>query len=87
MSQCFVLVGGNDRKILLENTTHPCPRCKRDGTVQLTRFENELILFNKHFDLPNHMQVRYACRVCHWKNENLPDDDPFFQCIPKDSDL
>lgn len=81
MSQSFILVGGNDKKLILENATHPCPRCKREDTVQLTRREKNLILFNKRIELPNSMRVRYECRTCNWKNETLPDDDPLFQAI------
>jgi S-adenosylmethionine:tRNA-ribosyltransferase-isomerase (queuine synthetase) len=74
-------VGGNDRKILLEKATHPCPRCSRPDTVQLTRFESELILFNKRIALPRNMTVRYACKVCKWRNKALPDDDPSFAML------
>ncbi|KAI9487478.1 MAG: hypothetical protein EXX96DRAFT_553407 [Benjaminiella poitrasii] len=73
MTRCFVLLGRNDRKIYLENATHPCPRCKKSNTVQLTRFENELIICNKRIRLPNNMKVRYACKSCNWKNDILPD--------------
>ncbi|KAI7906811.1 uncharacterized protein BX663DRAFT_419666, partial [Cokeromyces recurvatus] len=63
------------RKIYLENATHPCPRCKKLDTVQLTRFENELIICNKRIGLPNNMSVRYACKSCNWKNDSLPDNN------------
>lgn len=75
------LVGGNDRKIKLENATHPCPRCKRPNTVQLTRYENELIVFNRKIALPNNMNVRYECNQCKWKNQNLPENDPSNQLV------
>lgn len=78
MYMCWLksLVGGNDRKIKLENATHPCPRCKKPDTVQLTRYENELIVFNRRIALPNNMNVRYECNQCKWKNESLPENDP-----------
>ncbi|CAO3631004.1 unnamed protein product [Mucor hiemalis] len=82
MSQSFIILGGNDKKLILENATHPCPRCKKADTVQLTRSETFLIVFNKKIELPNKMRVRYECQKCHWKNETLPDDDPSFQSIP-----
>ncbi|GAN01352.1 hypothetical protein MAM1_0006d00785 [Mucor ambiguus] len=75
------LVGGNDRKIKLENATHPCPRCKRPDTVQLTRYENELIVFNRRIALPNNMNVRYECNQCKWKNQCLPESDPSNQLM------
>ncbi|KAG2193819.1 hypothetical protein INT46_003694 [Mucor plumbeus] len=80
MPHCFILCG-NDRKIKLENATHPCPRCKRPNTVQLTRYENELIVFNRKIALPNNMIVRYGCNQCKWKNQNLPESDPSNQLV------
>lgn len=77
------IVGGNDKKLILENSAHPCPKCKKLDTVQLTRSETCIIIFNKRIELPNSMRVRYECRMCHWKNETLPDDDPSYQTIPK----
>ncbi|KAG2201430.1 hypothetical protein INT47_001479 [Mucor saturninus] len=79
MRQSFVLFNGNDKKLILENATHPCPGCKRQDTVQLTRSEKNWIVFNRRIELPNSMRVRYECRKCRWKNETLPDDDPSFQ--------
>ncbi|CAO3635524.1 unnamed protein product [Mucor fragilis] len=81
MSQYFVLLGGNDRKIKLENATHPCPRCKKPDTVQLTRYENELIIFNRRIALPNNMSVRYECNQCKWKNQSLPESDPSYKLM------
>ncbi|KAI8644487.1 hypothetical protein BD408DRAFT_327565, partial [Parasitella parasitica] len=60
-------------KIILENATNWCPRCKRSNTVQLIRCENELIVFNKRIVLPNKMNVSYECNRCKWKNPNLPE--------------
>lgn len=80
----FTLVGGKDKKLVLENATHPCPGCKRTNTVQLTRIEKRLVIMNRRIELPNSMRVRYECRKCQWKNETLPDDDPLYQSIPNE---
>ena len=82
------IVGGNNRKIKLENATHPCPRCKKPDTVQLTRYENELIIFNRRIALPNNMNVRYECNQCKWKDQNLPENDPSNQLmLSSDEDI
>ncbi|KAI8885106.1 hypothetical protein K501DRAFT_271010 [Backusella circina FSU 941] len=75
MSKCFVLLGGHAKKIRLENGSHSCPKCKRPDTVQLTRCETEIIIFNRKIEFPNNMRVRYECRTCRWKNNTLPEDD------------
>ncbi|KAK4516952.1 uncharacterized protein ATC70_000280 [Mucor velutinosus] len=79
-------VGSNDRKIKLENATHPCPRCKKPDTVQLTRYENEWIVFNRRVALPNNMNVRYECNQCKWKNQILPEGDPSDKLTPSDDE-
>lgn len=71
-------VGGQDKKIPLEQQFHPCPRCNHPSSVQLTRSETQLVIFNKQIGKSSNMRVRYECRLCGWKNEILPDnpDDP-----------
>jgi hypothetical protein len=68
----FVLVGGADKKISLEHQAHPCPRCKNQNSVQLTRSEKQLILMNKRVGKPNNMRVRYECASCSWTGKSLP---------------
>ncbi|KAI8096321.1 uncharacterized protein BX664DRAFT_291133 [Halteromyces radiatus] len=70
----FVLIGGNERKIPLEQQYHPCPKCHHTASVQLTRSETQLVILNKTIRKPNNMRVRYECRECHWKDQNLPDE-------------
>ncbi|KAI8374431.1 uncharacterized protein BYT42DRAFT_518120 [Radiomyces spectabilis] len=79
MSASFVLLGGQDKKISLEQQRHPCPRCKHESSVQLTRCETQLVIFNKHVGKPNKMRVRYECSECGWKAESLPEnpEDPY----------
>ncbi|KAI9029037.1 hypothetical protein CLU79DRAFT_832409 [Phycomyces nitens] len=74
MAGTFVLFGGLDKKISLEQQRHPCPKCKHQASVQLTRCETQLVVFNKTIGKPNNMRVRYECNECGWKNENLPDN-------------
>ncbi|KAI9314102.1 hypothetical protein BX666DRAFT_2139681 [Dichotomocladium elegans] len=69
----FTFVGGHDKKIPLEQQYHPCPRCNQ-ASVQLTRSESHLILFNRHIGKTSNMRVRYECSRCGWKNEQLPDN-------------
>jgi hypothetical protein len=71
-------VGAKDRKISLENAKHKCPKCRHHDSVQLTRFENELVICNRKIGLSNHMNVLYNCKHCNWKSKALPDDDPSF---------
>ncbi|KAH8554561.1 hypothetical protein BGW37DRAFT_420732 [Umbelopsis sp. PMI_123] len=68
----FVIVGGADKKISLEHQGHPCPRCKSQGSVQLTRSETQLILLNVRVGKPSHMRVRYECSKCSWNGKILP---------------
>jgi Zn ribbon nucleic-acid-binding protein len=68
----FVIVGGADKKISLEHQGHPCPRCKLQDSVQLTRSEKQLILMNKRVGKPNNMRVRYECAHCSWNGKTLP---------------
>ncbi|KAI8061557.1 hypothetical protein BC940DRAFT_262554 [Gongronella butleri] len=70
----FIFIGGNARKIPLEQQYHPCPRCRHSASVQLTRSETQLVIMNKLIGKPNNMRVQYECRQCRWKNEQLPDD-------------
>ncbi|KAI8137180.1 hypothetical protein BJV82DRAFT_675073 [Fennellomyces sp. T-0311] len=69
----FTLVGGHDKKIPLEQQFHPCPRCE-ESSVQLTRSETQLVIFNQRIGRSTNMRVRYECQSCGWKNENLPDN-------------
>ncbi|KAI9497774.1 hypothetical protein BDB00DRAFT_745644, partial [Zychaea mexicana] len=69
----FVIVGNSGKKISLEHASHPCPKCKADASVQLTRSEKQLIVLNKR--IANNMRVRYECSKCNWKNEELPYDN------------
>ncbi|GAB5586056.1 hypothetical protein Unana1_00956 [Umbelopsis nana] len=68
----FVIVGGADKKISLEQQGHPCPRCKSQDSVQLTRSEKQLIVLNKPVGKPNNMRVRYECANCSWNGKTLP---------------
>jgi hypothetical protein len=68
----FILLSNSGKKISLEHATHPCPRCKNQNSVQLTRSEKSLILLNKR--LTDNTTVRYECSQCKWKNQNLPFD-------------
>ncbi|KAI7871618.1 hypothetical protein BDF14DRAFT_1715560, partial [Spinellus fusiger] len=67
------LVGGQDKKIPLEQQRHACPKCKCSVSVQLTRCETQLVVFNKTISKLNNTYVRYECNECKWKNEKLPD--------------
>ncbi|KAI8330056.1 hypothetical protein BC941DRAFT_441396 [Chlamydoabsidia padenii] len=73
-SSSFVIIGGNERKIPLEQQRHPCPRCHHIASVQLTRCETQLVILNKTIGKPNNMRVRYECCECHWRDQQLPDD-------------
>ncbi|ORZ00192.1 hypothetical protein BCR43DRAFT_521265 [Syncephalastrum racemosum] len=72
MPGSFVIVGNSGKKISLEHACHPCPRCKSEASVQLTRSEKQIIVLNKR--IANNMRVRYECSKCNWKNEELPYD-------------
>ncbi|CAO0799992.1 unnamed protein product [Mucor circinelloides] len=68
----FVLVSNSGKKISLEHASHPCPRCKNQSSVQLTRSEKSLIVLNKR--ITDNSSVRYECSQCKWKNQMLPYD-------------
>ncbi|KAI8993385.1 hypothetical protein BDB01DRAFT_776129 [Pilobolus umbonatus] len=68
----FVLVSNSGKKISLEHASHPCPRCKNQGSVRLTRSEKSLIVLNKR--ITDNSTVRYECSQCRWKNQMLPYD-------------
>lgn len=68
----FVLVSNSGKKISLEHASHPCPRCKNQNSVQLTRSEKSLIVLNKR--ITDNSRVRYECSQCKWKNQMLPYD-------------
>jgi hypothetical protein len=68
----FVLVSNSGKKISLEQASHPCPRCKSQNSVQLTRSEKSLIVLNKR--ITDNSSVRYECSQCKWKNQMLPYD-------------
>ncbi|KAL0097958.1 hypothetical protein J3Q64DRAFT_1716049 [Phycomyces blakesleeanus] len=68
----FVIVANPGKKISLEHATHPCPRCKHQSSVQLTRSEKQIIVLNKR--ISDNTSVRYECSQCRWKNEELPYD-------------
>ncbi|ORX60670.1 hypothetical protein DM01DRAFT_1404897 [Hesseltinella vesiculosa] len=74
----FVVAGRSGKKVVLEHLGHPCPKCKALATVQLTRTERQLILFNRR--IKDTATVRYECHACDWKNRSLPetwaDDKP-----------
>ncbi|KAI7868185.1 hypothetical protein BDF14DRAFT_1797081 [Spinellus fusiger] len=74
MMSNFVFVSSPGKKTLLEHATHPCPRCKHQGSVQLTRSDKQLIVLNKR--ISDNTSVRYECSQCRWKNEQLPYDSP-----------
>lgn len=66
----FILVSNNGKKISLEQAYHPCPKCKNENSVQLTRSEKSFILLNKI--ISENSTVRYECSQCKWKNQMLP---------------
>ncbi|CAO3580171.1 unnamed protein product [Absidia cylindrospora] len=66
----FIFASKSGRKISLENVSHPCPQCKHQSSVQLTRSERQFILLNRRIKDSN--SVRYECTECHWKNAELP---------------
>lgn len=68
----FVLVSNSGKKISLEHASHPCPKCKKQNSVQLTRSEKSLIVLNKR--ITDNSTVRYECSHCKWKNQMLPFD-------------
>lgn len=68
----FILVSNSGKKISLEHACHPCPRCKNQNSVQLTRSEKSLIVLNKR--ITDNSTVRYECSQCKWKNQMLPHD-------------
>ncbi|KAI9026522.1 hypothetical protein CLU79DRAFT_742131 [Phycomyces nitens] len=68
----LLLVANPGKKISLEHATHPCPRCKHQSSVQLTRSEKQIIVLNKR--ISDNTSVRYECSQCRWKNEELPYD-------------
>ncbi|KAL1930091.1 hypothetical protein VTP01DRAFT_1245 [Rhizomucor pusillus] len=81
MPGSFVIVGNSGKKISLEHQSHPCPRCKSQASVQLTRSEKQLIVLNKR--IANNMRVRYECSKCSWKNEELPYDSDMLTQLEK----
>ncbi|KAI9473699.1 MAG: hypothetical protein EXX96DRAFT_579003 [Benjaminiella poitrasii] len=70
MLSSFKFVSKPGKKISLERTSHPCPKCKHHASVQLIRSEKRLILFNKC--VSSIIRVRYECSQCTWRNEELP---------------
>lgn len=68
----FVLVSNSGKKVSLEQASHPCPKCKSQNSVQLTRSEKSLIVLNKR--ITDNSRVRYECSQCKWKNQMLPYD-------------
>jgi hypothetical protein len=68
----YIIVSKPGKKISLERTSHPCPKCKHHASVQLIRSERQWIVFNKC--VSSIMRVRYECSRCNWKNEELPFD-------------
>ncbi|CEJ04387.1 hypothetical protein RMCBS344292_18350 [Rhizopus microsporus] len=68
----FILVSNSGKKISLEQAYHPCPKCKNQSSVQLTRSEKSFIFLNKR--ITENSRVRYECSQCKWKNQMLPYD-------------
>ncbi|KAH8556885.1 hypothetical protein BGW37DRAFT_474630 [Umbelopsis sp. PMI_123] len=73
MAGSFVLFGGSDKKIPLEQQTHQCPRCGDPSSVKLTRTETQMVVLGKTIGKPGNMRVRYECQKCKWKNDKLPE--------------
>lgn len=68
----FILLSNAGKKISLEQAYHPCPKCKSQNSVQLTRSEKSFIVLNKI--ISENSSVRYECSQCKWKNQMLPQD-------------
>lgn len=68
----FIILSNSGKKISLEQAYHPCPKCKHQNSVQLTRSEKSFVLLNKR--ISENSSVRYECSQCKWKNQTLPEN-------------